>query len=75
MNTCEYTSSLPPRRTPVRSTGRWPFAALQRIIDTAGLVSVDLTDAIFATPGNRDALAAKYTGEIATLPGRSNQRD
>lgn len=41
--------SLPLRPGPARA---WPLASLQNLINTAGLVSVDLTDTVFATmPG------------------------
>ncbi|MBI2496782.1 MAG: hypothetical protein HYV75_02240 [Opitutae bacterium] len=75
MNTCEYIPSLPPHPAPNRPDGRRPLAWLQRLIDTAGLVSVDLTDSIFASPGNRDALAAKYTGETSLFTDRPARRD
>jgi hypothetical protein len=47
MNTCAYTTSLRPHPVPDRPAGHWPLAALERLINTAGLVSVDLTDTVF----------------------------
>lgn len=75
MNTCADTSSRPLPATPIRPAARWPLASLQRLIDTAGLVSVGLTDSIFASPGNRAALATKYTGETSPFTDRAAQRD
>ena len=43
-------ATCPPASRPTRS----PLAALQRLIGTAGFISVDLTDAIFATLPRRD---------------------
>ncbi len=41
------------RPTPTRAS-RGLFASLERIINTAGFVSVDLTDTIFASMPRRD---------------------
>lgn len=55
MNTCCPTAPLsaPARPAPTR-TSRGLFASLERIINTAGFVSVDLTDTIFASMPRRD---------------------
>lgn len=54
MNTCPQTSSLQARLVPDRPAVRGPFASLQRVINTAGMVSVDLTDTFFASLPRRD---------------------
>jgi len=62
MNTSCPTPTLPERGF---------FASLQRLINTSGMVSVDLTDTIFAHAGNRDSLAAKP--DAGPLPERPDQ--
>jgi hypothetical protein len=58
---------LPLRRGPARA---WPLASLQNLINTAGLVSVDLTDSAFATmPGPDDHAGWAEVGPFS-LPGR-----
>lgn len=54
MNTCPQTSPLPTRLVPDRPAIRGPFASLQKVINTAGMVSVDLTDTLFASLPRRD---------------------
>jgi len=54
MNACPPTSSLQSRLVPAQPAVRGPFAGLQRLINTAGLVSVDLTDTVFASLPRRD---------------------
>ena len=54
MNTCKTAPSLQARLVPARPAARGPLASLQQLINTAGMVSVDLTDTIFATMPRRD---------------------
>ena len=66
MNTC---CPISPVQTPV-APARGFIASLQKLLHTAGFVSVDLTDTIFASPANRDALAAKYVDSPVPQPER-----
>lgn len=51
----------------------WPLASLQSLINTAGLVSVDLTDTVFAAmPGPDEQFHWAEVGPFA-LPGRSDR--
>ncbi|SDR92358.1 hypothetical protein [Opitutus sp. GAS368] len=65
MNTCCPPTSLsaatPPAKTPA---ARGLFAALERLINTAGFVSVDLTDTIFASLPRSDG--APYEAVVRT---------
>ena len=55
MNSCECISSA--QTSPVPTTPERGFlASLQRLINTADLVSVDLTDTVFASPLARDGV-------------------
>lgn len=66
MNTEDHVSILQaePRRAPARPvTG--PFAALERLINTAGFVSVDLTDTVAASfQEEREREARRYVNYL-----------
>ncbi|MDI1250861.1 MAG: hypothetical protein PSV13_18500 [Lacunisphaera sp.] len=66
MQTSPRLLSLPLRPAPPRP---WRLASLQTLINTAGLVSVDLTDTVFATmPGSDEQANWAEVGPFA-LPG------
>jgi len=58
--------SRPLRPAPARS---WPSASLQTLINTAGLVSVDLTDTVFAAMSGPDEQANWAQVGPFSLPG------
>lgn len=70
MQTSPRFHSLPLLRAPARP---WPLTSLQNLINTAGLVSVDLTDTVVATmPGPDDQAGWAEVGPFS-LPGRPDR--
>lgn len=68
MNTCCTTAPLSATAAPVASpktpAARGLFASLERLINTAGFVSVDLTDTLFASLPRSDG--APYEAVVRT---------
>ncbi|MBI2518664.1 MAG: hypothetical protein HYV95_17455 [Opitutae bacterium] len=63
MNSCCTipTAKLNPVAAPVARPARGPFAALQRLIDTASFTAVDLTHVFFVDPDRPEVDAPRQT--------------
>lgn len=69
MKTSPRIPSGPSRFAPAR---HGPLASLQTLINTAGLVSVDLTDTVFASMPRRDDQADWPEAGALPLPRRND---